>query len=132
MVHLKTKAAGVKAEKKGITVTFESATEGAKPDLESGTWDRVLVAVGRTPNGGKIAADKAGVTIISINALYPFNVWGGDLPARAEAMADYANACGARALVMCPLNDGSPVAFDDLVAALTGQAPHRLPPWLKE
>jgi Pyruvate/2-oxoglutarate dehydrogenase complex, dihydrolipoamide dehydrogenase (E3) component, and related enzymes len=50
-VHLKTKASGVKAEKKGITVTFESATEGEKPALESGTWDRVLVAVGRAPNG---------------------------------------------------------------------------------
>lgn len=62
-VHLKTRAAGVKAEKKGITVTFESATEGEKPALESGTWDRVLVAVGRTPNGNKIGADKAGVQV---------------------------------------------------------------------
>jgi dihydrolipoamide dehydrogenase len=63
IVHLKTKAAGVKAEKKGITVTFESATEGAKPELESGTWDRVLVAVGRSPNGKKIGAEKAGVQV---------------------------------------------------------------------
>ncbi len=63
VVHLKTKASGVKAEKKGITVTFESATEGAKPELESGTWDRVLVAVGRAPNGKKIGADKAGVQV---------------------------------------------------------------------
>ncbi|MBO9716462.1 MAG: dihydrolipoyl dehydrogenase [Pseudoxanthomonas sp.] len=62
-VHLKTKAAGVKAEKKGITVSFESATEGEKPALESGTWDRVLVAVGRAPNGKKIDADKAGVQV---------------------------------------------------------------------
>ncbi len=62
-VHLKTKAAGVKAEKKGISVTFESATEGQKPALESGTWDRVLVAVGRAPNGKKIDAEKAGVQV---------------------------------------------------------------------
>ncbi|QDH69007.1 dihydrolipoyl dehydrogenase [Marilutibacter alkalisoli] len=62
-VHLKTKAATVKAEKKGITVGFESASEGQKPALESGTWDRVLVAVGRAPNGGKIDADKAGVQV---------------------------------------------------------------------
>ncbi|MFC3629402.1 TIM barrel protein [Paracoccus angustae] len=67
----------------------------------------------------KAEAEKAGVTIVSINALYPFNVWKGDLPARAEAMADYAAACGAKALVMCPLNDGTPVAFDDLLGALT-------------
>ncbi|MFJ1294162.1 TIM barrel protein, partial [Paracoccus yeei] len=77
----------------------------------------------RSPAEVKAAAERAGVTIISINALYPFNVWSGDLPARAEAMADYANACGARALVMCPLNDGSPVAFDDLVAALKAMRP---------
>jgi len=62
-VHLKTRAAGVKAEKKGITVTFESATEGEKPALASGTWDRVLVAVGRAPNGRKIDAEKAGVQV---------------------------------------------------------------------
>ena len=62
-VHLKTKAAKVEASKKGITVSFESATEGQKPELESGTWDRVLVAVGRAPNGGKLDADKAGVQV---------------------------------------------------------------------
>ena len=71
------------------------------------------------PEDVKAEVEKAGVTIVSINALYPFNVWGGDLPARAEAMADYAAACGAKALVMCPLNDGTPVDFDSLVGALT-------------
>lgn len=63
VVHLKTKAAKVEAGKKGITVHFESADEGQTPALESGTWDRVLVAVGRAPNGGKIDADKAGVQV---------------------------------------------------------------------
>ncbi len=71
----------------------------------------------------KSAAEQAGVTIISINALYPFNIWSGDLPAKATALADYAAACGAKALVMCPLNDGTRVAFDDLVAALTAMKP---------
>ncbi|WP_447940809.1 dihydrolipoyl dehydrogenase [Pseudoxanthomonas mexicana] len=62
-VHLKTKAAKVEASKKGITVGFESATEGQTPELASGTFDRVLVAVGRSPNGGKLDAEKAGVTV---------------------------------------------------------------------
>lgn len=83
------------------------------PDVV-GTW---------APAEVKAEAEKAGVTILSINALYPFNVWSGDLPARAERLADYAAACGAKALVMCPLNDGSPVAFDDLVAALKAMKP---------
>ena len=51
------------AGKKGITVTFEAATEGEKPAMESGTFDRVLVAVGRSANGKKIDADKAGVEV---------------------------------------------------------------------
>ena len=62
-VHLKTRAATVKAGKKAVTVGFESAVEGQKPELESGDYDRVLVAVGRAPNGAKIAADKAGVNV---------------------------------------------------------------------
>ncbi|PPU77257.1 dihydrolipoyl dehydrogenase [Xanthomonas cucurbitae] len=62
-VHLKTKATDVKADKKGITVGFEAAAEGEKPGLDATTYDRVLVAVGRSPNGKKIGADKAGVTV---------------------------------------------------------------------
>jgi len=62
-VHLKTKASGVSADAKGITVTFEAATEGEAPALAQGTFDRVLVAVGRSPNGKKIGAEKAGVQV---------------------------------------------------------------------
>ncbi|KII97240.1 dihydrolipoyl dehydrogenase [Xanthomonas phaseoli pv. phaseoli] len=62
-VHLKTKATDVKADKSGITVSFEAAVEGEKPGLQATAYDRVLVAVGRSPNGKKIGADKAGVTI---------------------------------------------------------------------
>ncbi|WP_394001888.1 dihydrolipoyl dehydrogenase [Luteimonas sp. WGS1318] len=56
--HLKTKVVEAKAAKTGIDVTFEGESI---PDTK--TFDRVLVAVGRTPNGGKIAADKAGVRV---------------------------------------------------------------------
>lgn len=62
-VHLKTKASGVTADAKGITVTFEAAEEGQAPALAQGTFDRVLVAVGRAPNGKKIDAEKAGVQV---------------------------------------------------------------------
>ncbi|ULJ75577.1 TIM barrel protein [Rhizobium gallicum] len=75
------------------------------------------------PEVVKKAAASAGVTIISINALYPFNVWSGELPKKAVALADYAAASGAKALVMCPLNDGTKVSFDDLVAALKAMKP---------
>ena len=62
-IHLKTKAAKVEASKKGISVSFESAVEGQAAELANATYDRVLVAVGRSPNGGKIGAEKAGVTV---------------------------------------------------------------------
>ncbi|HEX7802420.1 MAG TPA: dihydrolipoyl dehydrogenase [Pseudoxanthomonas sp.] len=62
-IHLKTKATKVEASKKGISVAFESATEGQSAELQTTTYDRVLVAVGRSPNGNKIGADKAGVTV---------------------------------------------------------------------
>ncbi|KAF1709561.1 dihydrolipoyl dehydrogenase [Pseudoxanthomonas sacheonensis] len=62
-IHLKTKATKVEASKKGISVAFEGAAEGQPAELQTTTYDRVLVAVGRSPNGNKIGADKAGVTV---------------------------------------------------------------------
>jgi dihydrolipoamide dehydrogenase len=62
-VHLRTKAAKVEAQKKGLKVSFESAEEGKPASLEAQHYDRVLVAVGRAPNGSKLDADKAGVQV---------------------------------------------------------------------
>ncbi len=56
---LKTKTVGAEAKKDGIYVTFE----GEKAPKEAQRYDLVLVAVGRSPNGKKIAADKAGVAV---------------------------------------------------------------------
>jgi dihydrolipoamide dehydrogenase len=58
-VMLKTKTVGAKATKAGIEVSFE----GEKAPKEAQVYDLVLVAVGRSPNGKKIAADKAGVAV---------------------------------------------------------------------
>ncbi|HCY15265.1 MAG: dihydrolipoyl dehydrogenase [Curvibacter sp. GWA2_64_110] len=61
-IMLKTKTVGAKATPAGIEVTFESAEPGgAVPPPQ--TYDLVLQAVGRSPNGKKIAADKAGVAV---------------------------------------------------------------------
>lgn len=75
------------------------------------------------PERVREAADKIGVTIISINALYPFNVWSGDLPSRAADLAAYAQRCGAKAIVMCPLNTGEPIALENAVQALRAFRP---------
>ncbi|SMO43090.1 TIM barrel protein [Paracoccus laeviglucosivorans] len=63
-------------------------------------------------------ASDAGLTIISVNALYPFNLWSDDLAGRAERLADFAARAGAQSLVMCPLNDGHKVEHSRVVAAL--------------
>ncbi|WP_234731415.1 TIM barrel protein [Acidocella facilis] len=42
---------------------------------------------------------------------------------RAESLADYAQACKARALVMCPLNNGTAVSESPLIDALREMAP---------
>jgi len=56
---LKTKTTGAEATKDGIRVLFEGL-DGSKSE---GLYDLVLQAVGRTPNGKKIGADKAGVIV---------------------------------------------------------------------
>ena len=58
-IWLKTKTVGAKAGADGIRVAFEGL-DGTKSE---GLYDLVLQAVGRTPNGKRIAAEKAGVIV---------------------------------------------------------------------
>jgi dihydrolipoamide dehydrogenase len=68
-IMLKTKTVSARALPEGIEVTFESAEPGEDGSNTSvaapapQVYDLVLQAVGRTPNGKKIAADKAGVAV---------------------------------------------------------------------
>jgi dihydrolipoamide dehydrogenase len=57
-VYLKTSVTGVEARDSGLTVAFEGPKAPA-----TGTFDRILVAVGRRPNGLMIEAERAGVTV---------------------------------------------------------------------
>jgi dihydrolipoamide dehydrogenase len=56
---LKTKTTGAEVTKDGVRVMFEGL-DGSKSE---GLYDLVLQAVGRTPNGKKIGADKAGLAV---------------------------------------------------------------------
>ena len=58
-IFLKTKVTGMEALKSGLKVTFEDE----KGETFTDTFDKVLVAVGRKPNGKLIDADKAGVAV---------------------------------------------------------------------
>ena len=60
-VMLNTKCIAAKADNAGVSVQFEGANGAETP--AAGSYDRVLVAVGRSPNGNKVGADKAGVIV---------------------------------------------------------------------
>src|SRR5689334_1547066 len=57
-IHLKTKVTRVEAGPDGLTVTFEGPKAPA-----TDVFDRILVAVGRRPNGRLIGAENAGVRV---------------------------------------------------------------------
>ena len=58
-VMLKTKTVSAEATPAGIQVRFE----GEKAPAEPQTYEMVLVAVGRSPNGKRIDAEKAGIAV---------------------------------------------------------------------
>ncbi|MDO8812326.1 MAG: dihydrolipoyl dehydrogenase [Gallionella sp.] len=57
-IYLKTKVSNIEAQQDGLKVTFEGE-QAPEPQL----YDRVLMAVGRRPNGRDIGAEAAGVAV---------------------------------------------------------------------
>ncbi len=57
-IHLKTKVTALDAQKDGLHATFEGESMP-----KTSVFDRVLCAVGRTPNGKKLNAEAAGVNV---------------------------------------------------------------------
>ena len=57
-IHLKVKVSKIEVTKEGLKATFEGE-KAPQPQV----YNRVLVAVGRSPNGKKIDAEKAGVQV---------------------------------------------------------------------
>ena len=57
-IFFNTMVTGIKPAKKGLVCSFDG-----KKSPETDTFDRVLVAIGRSPNGLLIDADKAGVSV---------------------------------------------------------------------
>jgi dihydrolipoamide dehydrogenase len=58
-IMLKTKVTAMEAQKTGLKVTFEND----KGEVTTDTFDKVLVSVGRRPNGKLINAEAAGVAV---------------------------------------------------------------------
>lgn len=68
-------------------------------------------------------AERYGIDIITINAVYPFNQRTEQVRQLTESLLADAKAVGARSLVLCPLNDGSSVAPEVTLNALRDLAP---------
>ena len=62
-ILLKTKVSKIEAQKAGLKVTFEGQNGGGTAGSTTDTFDAVLMAVGRRPNGREIKAEAAGVTV---------------------------------------------------------------------
>jgi dihydrolipoamide dehydrogenase len=62
-VFLSTKVTNVEAADDGLVVSFEGAAGGKNAAPEQDTFDAVLVAVGRVPNGSVLGLDAAGVAV---------------------------------------------------------------------
>ena len=56
--------------------------------------------------GSKVGeiARQHGLKALTINALYPFDVWDDTRAEQAKTLASYARECGVQALVLCPFN----------------------------
>ncbi|MCW6510092.1 TIM barrel protein [Lichenifustis flavocetrariae] len=83
---------------------------------------------GTSPETVKAEAAAAGVSIVSINALQRFNQWSPARAAEAAELVGYAQACGAAAIVLCPVNDltfqpDEATRLAGLREALSGLAP---------
>ncbi|TFH84802.1 xylose isomerase [Billgrantia azerbaijanica] len=92
-------------------------------ELRNDVGDNSLTDLDQARAVGEHARQR-GVEVLSINALYPFNIWNDERAAQAEKLARLAAAAGARGLVLCPLVDGDYRASDaekdaGLKAALT-------------
>jgi 2-keto-myo-inositol isomerase len=62
---------------------------------------------GTPPETVRAAAARAGVAIVSINALQRFDDWNSEREREAVHLVRYAATAGARGVVLVPVNDGS-------------------------
>ncbi|PTL90288.1 xylose isomerase [Halomonas litopenaei] len=83
-------------------------------ELRNDVGDNSLATLEQAVAAGELARE-LGLSVLSVNALYPFNVWDKERAVQAEHLAERAAAAGARGLVLCPLvaaPDEAPTATD--------------------
>ncbi len=73
-------------------------------ELRNDVGNNSIKTLDQAKEAGRLAREK-GIEILSINALYPFNIWNDERAEQAEHLAQLVDACGGRGLVLCPLVD---------------------------
>ncbi|WP_058973850.1 TIM barrel protein [Type-D symbiont of Plautia stali] len=76
--------------------------------------------------GGEVVhslTQQYGLEIETINAVYPFNQLSEEVLEKTRGLLKDARETGAKALVLCPLNDGTVISHQQTIAALQTLAP---------
>lgn len=87
-------------------------------DMEGGSVTDTL-----THQDVRTLAQQSAVEIVTINAVYPFNQLTQGVLEKTRNLLKDARETGAKALVLCPLNDGTPISADETISALKTLAP---------
>nr|WP_027046521.1 MULTISPECIES: TIM barrel protein [Mesorhizobium]BAN09950.1 conserved hypothetical protein [Mesorhizobium loti NZP2037] len=90
-----------------VRALFAFARDQGLTDVQIPRLCSNAIARGMPTADVRSAAAEAGVGIISVNALQRFNEWTPGRKAEASKLADYAAACGAKTLMLVPVNDGT-------------------------
>ena len=78
-----------------LAVTLKADAIEIRNDLKG-----IEIEDGTAPGHVRELCAAKGVTVLSINALYPFDVWNDERRAQALKLAAYARDCGAQGLVL--------------------------------
>lgn len=81
-------------------------------ELRNDVGDNSISDIATAKRAGEQARE-LGIEVLSINALYPFNIWNAERQAQAETLAEWASAAGSHGLVLCPLVDADYAASDE-------------------
>ncbi len=110
-----------------LAVSLKADAIEIRNDIEG-----IEIEDGTSPQEIRRLCTRQGLRVLSINALYPFDVWNAERRAQAIRLATYARDCGAEALVMCPLNDRTDPRNAAERATDLRNALHELAPILRE
>ncbi|MDY7559500.1 TIM barrel protein [Pseudomonas sp. 10B1] len=85
-----------------LAVTLKADAIELRNDLKG-----IGIEGGTPPDSIREQCQTHGIRVLSINALYPFDVWNDERRTQALKLATFARDCGAEALVLCPFNGPS-------------------------